>query len=362
MQLLLQEVHGYIGCYLFAFSCWPFWLRQCFLIHLLVLVQRNSVNLHRHSRHHIWRLLVEDKVVHGLNLHLLIADDVGSNEFTTVLVIESLYGSILNARELANNGLHLFQLDAETTNLHLTVSATYKLDISVRQVAHNITSAISTDVFLLSGKWILNEYFCIFIGTVQVAECHLWSGCPQFTQRSHRQTMSLLVDDIKSHIVQRFTNGNVRIFLCDRIDRDDNGGFCGAIAVVQLIALRRRDTNQLLTSYREMHQGVVLDVRGKLIAHLCRHKGMGDVLALQIFVERYQVQSQFLRNDKYGGTTRQWRIDTFLVYIETVAGIFSHIMLRLQVVILPVPVTVAHQIAMRQLTAFGYACRAACIE
>ena len=306
--------------------------------------------------------MVEDEIVECLDVNLLICNDIGGNKLATTLIIESLHRGILNAWELANDGLHLLQFDAEATNLHLSVLAAYKLDVTVGEIAHNIACAIGANVFLLGGERILDKYFCIFIRSVQVAECHLWSGCPKFAHSSHGQTVSLLIDHVKPHVVQRFADGNVRIFLRDGIDGNENGGLRRAITVVQLIALRRGDTGQFLASHRHVNQRMVLDVRRKLIAHLCRHEGMGNVFALQIFVEQHKIQSQVLRNDVYGGTTRQRRIDTLLMYIETIAGIFSHIVLWFQVVILPVPVTVANQITMRQLATFGYACRAGCIK
>ena len=121
--------------------------RQGLLVDLLVLVQWNLLNLHRYGRHHVRWFLVEDEVVHSLNVHLLIADDVGCNELTAVLIVKGLYGSVLDARELANDGLYLLKFDAETANLHLTISAAYKLDIARWQVAYNIASAIGAGVF-----------------------------------------------------------------------------------------------------------------------------------------------------------------------------------------------------------------------
>ena len=89
---------------------------------------------------------------------------------------------------------------------------------------------------------------------------------------------------------------------------------------------------------------------------------MGDVLAFQIIVKRYEVQTQFLGDDMYGGTACQWWIDALLMYVEAVAGIFSHVMLRLQPVVFPVPVTVTHQVAVCQLTTFRNTCRSTGIE
>ena len=64
----------------------------------------------------------------------------------------------------------------------------------------------------------------------------------------------------------------------------------------------------------------------------------------------------------YGGPSRQWRIDTLLMHVETIAGVFGHIMLWLQGVILPVPIAVTYQVAVRQLTTLWYACRSTGIK
>ena len=94
------------------------------------------------------------------------------------LIIKGLYGSILDAWELTDDSLYLLQFNAETTNLYLTVSTTYKLDVTRWQIAHDVTRTIGVDVFLLSGEGILDKHFCVFIRSVQVAERHMWSGCP----------------------------------------------------------------------------------------------------------------------------------------------------------------------------------------
>ena len=173
---MLQHVHRHVR--LLYVSSLLFRYGQGALVHLLVLVQWNLFNLHRHSRHHVGWLLFQDKVVEGIYVNLLITDDVGRDELTAVRIIESLHRGILDARELADNGLHFLQLDAETTDLHLAIPAANKLDVAVGQIAHNIACTIGTDVFLLGGKWILDKYFCVFVRTVQVAECHLRTGCP----------------------------------------------------------------------------------------------------------------------------------------------------------------------------------------
>ncbi len=77
---------------------------------------------------------------------------------------------VLNARELADDGLHLFQLDAETTNLHLSVATTHKLDIAIGQIAHDVARTIDTAVFRVGRKRIRQIGLRCLLRTVQIAD------------------------------------------------------------------------------------------------------------------------------------------------------------------------------------------------
>ena len=128
MQFLFQNIHGHIA--LLDSSSLFLRLGQRTLVDLLILVQRDSVDLHRHGRHHVRRFLVQNKVVEGLDVHLVVAHDISSDKFAATLLVKCLYRGILNAREFTDNTLDLFQLDAETANLHLSVATAHKLDIT----------------------------------------------------------------------------------------------------------------------------------------------------------------------------------------------------------------------------------------
>ena len=93
--------------HVFTVGCLNHGGRQRLSVHLLVLVERYGVDLHRGSRHHVWRLLREDELVEGLDVNLLVADDVGSDVLAAILVVEGLHGSVLDARELTNDRLNL---------------------------------------------------------------------------------------------------------------------------------------------------------------------------------------------------------------------------------------------------------------
>ena len=119
-----------------------FW--QGAFVYFLIRVERNSVNLHCYRRHHIRRFAVTDKGVEFVDIDLLVADDIGSDELTTVGIVESLHGSIFDTRELADDGFHLFEFDTEPADLHLSVASADELDVSVLAVVNDIASLIAS--------------------------------------------------------------------------------------------------------------------------------------------------------------------------------------------------------------------------
>ena len=194
VDFLFQHIHWHID--IFGGSRLLFRLGQCTLVHLLVLVQWDGINLHGHSRYHIGRLLVQNEVVERFNIHLVIADDIGRNELAATFLVKGLNRCILNARELADDTLDLLQLDAETTNFHLTVAATHKLDIARGQIANDIARAIYVLILFVVSKRIGDIDLGGLLRTVQVTAAHLGTSNQQFTSCSHRQTMTLWVNNI----------------------------------------------------------------------------------------------------------------------------------------------------------------------
>ena len=239
VQLLLQHVHGHVGLldggsFLLGFG-------QGALVHLLVLVQRDAVDLHRHGRHHVRRLLVQNEVVEGLNVHLLVAHDVGSDELAAALLVKGLYRGILDAGELADDTLDLLELDAETANLYLAVAASHKLDVARGQVTNYVARAINAGKFFLGSERVGDVDLGRLFRTIQVAAAHLGACCPQLACCPHRQTVTLRVNDIQAHVFRRFANGYLLHFLVYKIVGNEDRCLGGTINVVELDALRGRE-------------------------------------------------------------------------------------------------------------------------
>ena len=224
------------------------WFRQGTFVYLLVLVQRNSIYLHGHSRNHIRWFLIENELIESVYVYLLVTDNVGSNKLTSTFLIKGLYGGILDTGELPDDTLHLFQLDAETTYLHLSVTATHKLDIARRKVTHYVARAINTLVFLVISESITDIDLCRLFGTVQITTAHLGARHPQFPSGTNRQTIALSVNNIKAHIVKWFAYGYLFHSLTNMISRCEDGTFRGTIHIIELIIRGRSQGGQLLTS------------------------------------------------------------------------------------------------------------------
>ena len=99
---------------------------------------------------------------------------------------------------------------------------------------------------------------------------------------------------------------------------------------------------------------MVLDAGSKLIGHLRGHKGVGDLLLFYIVVQCHQVQAQFLWDDIYTGTTCKSRIHVVHTGVETVTGIGSHLIRRLEVVVAMIPVEKCYQVGVYELASLRH--------
>ena len=170
--------------------------------------------------------------------------------------------------------------------------------------------------------------------------------------------MTLRIDDVEACVVERFSDGDILLFLKYRIDGLIDGTLSGAIEVMQDVPLRRSERSQFLATSAEMLQRVVLDSGGKLIGHLCGHEGVGDAFTLKIVVEGYQVEAHLFGDDIHRGTTGQGRIHVHHTGIEAIRGIRCHLVGRLQVIVAVIVMDEGHHIAVNQLTALRHTRRA----
>ena len=326
---------------------------QGLTVHLLVLVQRDAFDLHGGRRNHVRRFLLSDKCVQLLDVHLLIADDVGSDVLATVLILKGLHGCILDAWELANDGLDFLQLNAETANLHLSVLATRKLDVAVGQIADDVAGAVDAGKARIVAERIVDIDLGGLLGTVEVASRDMCAANPQFSQCALRQAIKLFINDIETRIVERFSYWNVLQFLVHLVLRDEDGAFGRAITIVQLEVLRRHQRSQFFSCRNQVQQRVVVHVGGKLVGHLRGHERVGDVVFIEVIVHRRQGQADVVADDIHARAASQRGIHVHHAAVEAVTGVTRHMMLGLQFKTALVPMAESGQVAMLQLATLG---------
>ena len=332
MQFLLEDIEGSRllnallgGGRSSSLSGGRFGLRQGTFIDFLVRVERYSVNLHRYRRHHVRRFAVGDEGIEFVDIDLLVADDIGSDELTAIRVIEGLYGSILDAGELANDGFDLFELDTETADLHLSVPSADKLNIAVLAVVNDVAGFVATQAVPI------DEDFCGLLGLVEVAERHLRSGYIQLAVCAGRYFFAVLPHDDESRTVRiGFADRYIGFVLGHEETADIDGTLRRAVAVHQLIR-RRIEADKFLAARTEPLQArYVRIIEHKLRRHLGGHEAMGNVLVLNISVEPLQIKTDVVTHDADGRARFDAAPEVHLERIKAVTGIGSVLALRVQ--------------------------------
>ena len=205
LQLLFQHVQRAIAIVLRSST--HFWFGQCSLVHLLILIQWNTLYLHRNSRHHIRRLLVHDEGVERLHIYGLFTHDIGCNELAASFILKGLYGNVFDIGIFSYHALHLFQFDAEATNLHLSIATPNKFQIAIGQVAYDVARSVA------ASPRALYKGFGRLLRTIQIAATYLWTAHPQFSQCANRLSLALHVNNIQMHILHSLANRNILYLL-----------------------------------------------------------------------------------------------------------------------------------------------------
>ena len=172
-------------------------LGQCALIHLLILGHGNGFDLHGHRRNHVRRLLLQYEAIQGINGNGFIRHNISSDVFAAGNIVKSRNGGVLDARETADDLLHLGQLDAETTDLDLAVPSADKLKPAILHITHNITGVINPIIARLIAERIRSKGLSRLFRTVQIGTGYLTTGNPEFPRRTRRQQLTLLVYHIE---------------------------------------------------------------------------------------------------------------------------------------------------------------------
>ena len=225
-------------------------------IDFLVDIQRNGLDLHRHGRHHIRRLAFQDERIQSIDVHGSVTNDICSDELACSLpfLVEGLDRSVTDARELPDDALHLFELDAESPDLDLHILPADELDITIGTVAHDVSRPVRLPVCGIVAERIVQEHLGGLVRPAQVTDADLVSGKQQFSCGAHWESLTSLAYDVCADTGQRLADGHVRFLFDDILADGIDGSLRRTVEVEQLVLLRRGETGEFLSARNQILQ------------------------------------------------------------------------------------------------------------
>ena len=338
---------------LFHFSLWQW---KGFFIYLLILVQRDLVDLHGNCRNHIWRLGFFDEIIQFTYVNLAVGYHVSCNIFSAAIwIVKSNYGCVLYAFVSSDHFLNLGKLNSEASDLNLGILSSNDLDISIRKISGNITGMIQDFIAFCIVIDILRINFRSFLWFIQIASGNLPSGYHQFTAGTVWKQMAKLIGYIKLKVIKCLSNWNVGVVLIYFKYGCKNCTLCRAISIKESIILRRLHRNKLLSAYGKILQALAAHFHCKLSSHLCSHKGMGNAILFKITLKCNKIKTDFFRNNVKLCTVCNCTVNIHHGSIKTKGRISCYFGAVIYMVILFVPVAECSDISIFQHTAFGHA-------
>ncbi|MNF70272.1 hypothetical protein D3C84_521760 [compost metagenome] len=198
--------------------------------------QRHCSQAQQVRRHHVLGQGLLQGVLQArqqllLALALAIGADV-AHQLRTGLAVTQDHHGLAHADLGQQAGFDFFQLDAETANLHLLVEAAEVFQHAVGTPARQVASAVETRA---AAVRVGHETLGGKAGAAQVATGQARATDAQFTGHAGHHGFQVLVQHHALHVAQRAADGH-----CGALARlavpvgDVDGGFAGAVAVVQL--------------------------------------------------------------------------------------------------------------------------------
>ena len=109
--------------------------------------------------------------------------------------------------------------------------------------------------------------------------------------------MAGFIRNIKLHIIQCFSDRNIRIILVNLKSRYKNGRFRRTVNIEKPISLRRFTGNELLPAYGKITETPAFHFQCKLSSDLCGHEGVGNAIFFKVFLQANEIQTDFFRNN-----------------------------------------------------------------
>ncbi len=258
--------------------------RKGALIHFLVLVQRNLIYLHCHSRNHVGRLALLDKCMQRLHIHSPLRHHVSGDILPARRLVKCRYSCIRNSRESADDLFYLRKLDAEAPHLHLSVAPADELNIPIRQETHNIPRMVNPSIPFKITEWICRIHLCRLLRTVQIPAAHLIARNTKLTWNTDRNPSSHPVQYIELHIGNGLSNRELVLILSKGVSGYIDRTLRRSINIIVVRTALRLKGRQSLPAHNQIPKRIILHTGGKRPPNLGSHESMGNSLPFYILI------------------------------------------------------------------------------
>ena len=200
----------------------------------------------------------------------LTGNEIGDELFVAGLVFAGEHDSILDGGVLAQHGFDLAEFDAEAAELDLVVDAAEEFDVAVGQPAHEVTGLVEAAWTEGIGDELLGSEF----GAIQVAACQAGAAGIEFARDTDRDRLQGVVEDVDLRVGDGTADGNRRMELFGRGDRETAGEgrvFGGAIAIDELTAWQMLEDLAGMGDRNDIAAGQQLAQRAQIIQALIDH-------------------------------------------------------------------------------------------
>ncbi len=214
---------------------------QCLAVYFVVRQQRQRRQHQHRTRNHVIRQGVAQAVAQRSRVQRSAAlrHDVADQCQVTRGDLAGHDHGTRHACLLLQLGLDLAELDAVAANLDLEVHSAKVFDLAVFAPPTKVARAIDQATRSRAPRY-RDKAFCRQVGTPVIAQSHPIATNADFPFGSHRQGLQALVQDPDLRVVDGVPDRDLGCGIGDVRQGRPHGGFCGAVHVPDVDALRQQ--------------------------------------------------------------------------------------------------------------------------
>ncbi|KIH84057.1 hypothetical protein UCMB321_2189 [Pseudomonas batumici] len=217
--------------------------RQCLAVDLAVQGQRQCVQLHIGTGHHVLRQQALQVAAQCFRRgRLAVRGDIGHQAFVTGNVLAGQHDAFAHLRVGTQARLDFPEFDPETANLHLVVVTPQAFQLAIDRPAAEVAGAIEQGARLMAER-VGDKFLGGQVGTVEVTLRHALATDADFTADAQGQQLLAGIEDIDLGIADRTADRHAFGILGHRghvTGGGVGGGFRRSVAMHQAQLRRQR--------------------------------------------------------------------------------------------------------------------------